>query len=167
MDRSDTLTYRYRLKLAYDGGPFHGWQIQPSGISLQELLKKALQTILRDPSIHPIASGRTDAGVHAQAQIIHFDTVHNNLNLLKIVRSLNGLLPVQARVLAMESCSESFHARYSTIGKIYHYNIQTGPVEDPFYRKYRWHVYQKIDKNLLVKAFKALEGRHDLKGFAS
>lgn len=167
MDQSDTLTYRYRLKLTYDGGPFHGWQIQSSDMSLQELLKKALQTVLRDPSIHPVASGRTDAGVHAKAQIVHFDTIHKDLDFLKTLRSLNGLLPVQARVLAIESCSKLFHARYSAIGKTYHYHIQTGPVEDPFFRQYRWHVYQKIDKDLLLRACKSLEGRHDFKALAS
>lgn len=167
MDQSDTLTHRYRLRITYDGEPFLGWQLQRQEGSLQEILKKALQTILQDPFIHPIASGRTDAGVHARAQIVHFDTSKHDVNCDRLLRSLNGLLPSEARVLALESCCKDFHARYSATGKIYHYHIHTGPVEDPFYRRYRWHLHQRLDCSLLKAACKKLEGTHDFKALAN
>lgn len=167
MDQPFNLTYRYRLKIAYDGSSFHGWQLQPGDTSIQEILKKSLQTCLRDSSIHPIASGRTDAGVHAAAQIVHFDTTLDSIDLNKTLRSLNGLLPVEIRVLAIESCPSTFHARYSAIGKIYHYHIQLGEVANPFYRKFRWHVHQHLNKELLTQACKKLEGSHDFKALAN
>lgn len=166
MDSSLLLTSRYRLKVIYDGTPFLGWQSQHEKGSLQDLLKEALQTCLRDPNIHPVASGRTDAGVHARAQIVHFDT-HTSVNCEKLMRSLNGLLPVQFQVLALEPCSLDFHARYSAIGKIYHYHIHTAAIQNPFHRLYRWHIHYPLDNNLVKQACRALEGCHDFKALAN
>jgi tRNA pseudouridine38-40 synthase len=167
MDRSSSLTYRYRLRAAYDGTRFLGWQSQHEKGSLQDLLKEALHTCLRDPHIHPVASGRTDAGVHALGQIIHFDTYKETIDTEKLLRSLNGLLPVEFRILALEKSEPDFHARYSACGKIYHYYLQTTPLASPFTRLYRWHIHQKLDFELLKQACQKLVGRHDFKALAN
>ncbi len=158
------LAYVYKLTIAYDGTGYSGWQVQPNGTSIQELIEKALSTALRMPiSIH--GSGRTDAGVHAIGQIAHF-THPNTLDLFKLQASLNGLLPHDIRICSIKAAPFDFHARYSASGKIYHYYLHLDPILDPFFKQYRYHVPHPVDIFLLKKAAAQCVGSHDFTSFS-
>ena len=156
---------KYKLTIAYDGGNYFGWQIQPNKNSIQEEIEKALSLILQE-KIKITGSGRTDAKVHAKGQIAHFSS-SQNLNLHKLRYSLNGLLPKDIRILKIEKASASFHARFSATKKRYNYYINTAFYEDPFNRKYAYHFPYKIDYDLLLQAKEKFIGRHDFTSFAN
>ena len=157
--------YNYRMKVAYDGTLYSGWQVQPNAISIQSTIEEAIKIILRK-ELRVIGSGRTDAGVHALGQVAHFhcDEV---LDLYRLNRSLNGLLPDDIRVKEIEPAPLDFHAQYSAIGKVYHYHIWLEKVQSPFLRLYRYHPYEKIDLELLKEAARFFVGTHDFTSFAN
>jgi len=158
--------YTYKLTISYDGTAYHGWQIQPNGSSIQQILRDILQVILRVDSITLIGAGRTDAGVHAIGQVAHFR--HEELvDLLRLQRSLNGMLPRDIRIKAIDLVQNDFHAQYSAKGKEYHYHLYMDPVMDPFRRLYCWHVTSKIDIELLKQAATLFVGEHDFTTFAN
>lgn len=159
-------SFRYRMKIAYDGKTFGGWQIQPNAASIQQVIQESLSVILRC-RVCLTAAGRTDAGVHAKGQIAHFDTPAPIQNLQKCQRSLNSLLPFQIKVIALEACSSDFHSRYHAVRKIYHYYIHTSTIPDPFYSNYRWFVPHLLDWSLLAQACKSFVGTHDFRAFAN
>ena len=155
--------HSYRMTIAYDGAPFCGWQRQPHGTSVQETIENQLHTILPEkPDL--IGSGRTDAGVHAKAQVAHFRT-NKPLETDKVLYSLNSLLPKEIRILQLEEADASFHARYSAKGKVYHYHIGTKP--DPFERRYRLFVGHPLDLERLKQAATHFLGTHDFTSFAN
>ncbi len=156
---------KYKLIVAYDGARYSGWQIQPNACSIQETLQNALHTLLQQ-KISVIASGRTDAGVHARGQVAHFCT-DQEIDLFRFHRSLNGILPDEIRILEIVPTSPSFHARYSAIGKIYHYHLHLDPVDIPFNRQYHWHVRSPLDIALLKQAAQHFVGTHDFTSFAN
>lgn len=160
------IFYRYRLQLAYDGSQTCGWQVQNNSPSIQSLLAKALSIATRE-NVYPIASGRTDAGVHARAQIVHFDLTRLLSCKQKLLHSLAGLLPKSIRATYIEPCSIKFHARYSAKAKIYRYYIHTDLIESPFEYAHRWHVRHLLDLHLLDQASTLLEGTHNFKAFAN
>lgn len=156
---------RIKLTLAYDGTHYCGWQVQPNGLSIQTLVQRALETILR----HPIAltgSGRTDAGVHAEGQTAHFDTA-TLLCLSRLRISTNALLPPDIRLLEANEVPDEFHARYSAKGKIYHYHLQLARESNPTTRLYRTPIFGPFDRNALAKAALAFLGTHDFAAFAN
>lgn len=156
---------RYRLVLAYDGTSYFGWQVQKGKPTIQPLVQKALETVLR----HPVAlsgAGRTDAKVHAVGQVAHFDSLLA-IDPLSLRLSLNALLPVDIRILLVEAVEESFHARYSATGKIYRYYVSTGPFQHPQHRLYRYHVPEPLDYPYLEQAARSLLGTHDFTSFAT
>jgi tRNA pseudouridine38-40 synthase len=156
---------RFQLTIAYDGTEYAGWQVQSNALSIQTILQKALQTVLR----HPIAltgAGRTDAGVHALGQTAHFDT-ECAIDPDKFRYSVNAILPDDIRLLAIRTVSDDFHARYSAKGKIYHYHIQTGNILDPTKRLYRTPVYGPFDLPSLRSAARHFIGKHDFTSFAN
>lgn len=158
---------RYKLTIAYDGTPYCGWQVQPhqKKFSVQALLQKALETVLR----HPIAlagSGRTDAGVHARGQTAHFDS-HAAFEIPRLRISLNALLPPDIRVLNIEAVPSHFHARYSALSKIYHYHLHLDPVIEPFVRHYRHHVQESFDLSRIQQALPHFLGTHDFTSFSN
>jgi len=155
----------YKMTIAYDGTNYCGWQIQPNGISIQELIQKAMATILRK-EITIIASGRTDAGVHALGQIAHFHYTEP-LDAYRLQGSLNSLLPVDIRIHNIVEAPANFHAQHSPVGKTYHYNVHLDRVQDPFQRLYCLHVKEKIDLNILREAAKIFVGTHDFTSFAN
>lgn len=158
--------FTYKLTIAYDGTPYSGWQVQLTGVGIQEVIQKKLSLLLKKP-VGLTGSGRTDAGVHAEAQTAHFHA-EEELDIFRIHHALNALLPPDIRIIQLEKMDDSFHARYSTVGKIYTYHLFINPILNPFKRRYCWHIHQKdfsIDK--MKEAAAKLIGTHDFKGFAS
>ncbi len=156
---------RYKLTMAYDGTAYCGWQVQDTGQSIQSLVQKALQTILRH-SVDLTGSGRTDAGVHAQGQTAHFDT-EKPLSVSKLRLSLNALLPPDIRILCIEEVPFDFHARYSASAKEYHYHLHLEPVFDPFTRLYRHHFFNPCDLTRVREGASHFLGTHDFFSFAN
>lgn len=156
---------KYKLIISYDGANYSGWQMQRNASSIQQIVQSALSTILRHP-LSVIGSGRTDAGVHALAQVAHF-TTDVSFNQEKLLSSLNGLLPPTIRALHMESISSNFHARYSAIGKIYRYCLHLSPIYNPFTRAYRLCVFYPIHMELLQAAAQKFLGTRDFTSFSN
>lgn len=155
----------YKITLAYDGTNYSGWQVQANSTAIQPLVQKALETVLRHP-IELSGSGRTDAGVHAQAQTAHFSS-DLTIDSSRLRLSLNALLPPDIRIFQIESVQDNFHARYSAKGKIYHYHLHLDPVMDPFVRLYRHHVFGHFDLEYLKQGAAYLVGTHDFTSFAN
>lgn len=156
--------YTYKLVIMYDGTQYSGWQIQPCANSIQEQIEKVLRRILQTP-VFLIGSGRTDAGVHAKGQVAHFQT-EKVIDLNRLQFACNRLLPLDIRIQTIEQVSPHFHARYSAIGKEYHYYIHVAKVMNPFYRFYRWHFCYPYDFQLIKQAAFVLLGTHDFTSFA-
>jgi tRNA pseudouridine38-40 synthase len=157
--------YKYRLLIAYDGTSYHGWQIQPTGISIQELIQKALFTILRE-EVKVIGAGRTDAGVHAKGQVAHFSCSHI-LDIPRFLRSVNGLIPRDIRVLRAEQVPLSFHAQHSACRKTYFYHLHLDTVQDPFRRLYSLHIHNRLNLEMLQVAACCFVGTFDFTAFAN
>ena len=156
---------KYKLTIAYDGTDYSGWQVQPNALTIQELLENAVKILLRqDVRVH--GAGRTDAGVHARAQVAHF-TCDQNLDIFSFMGSLNGILPNDVRVLDIEEVSDDFHARFGAKGKIYHYYLSLNRFQDPFRRRYSHHVRHKLDLEVLREAASQFVGTHDFRSFAN
>lgn len=158
--------FYYKLTIAYDGTNYSGWQIQPNAISIQELIQNALKTFLHKERIVLIGSGRTDAGVHARAQVAHF-RYEAEIDLYKLLSALNGILPRDIRIKHAELVDQRFHSQYSARGKIYHYHLCLDRVVDPFRRLYCWHVRRKLDMELLKSSASCFIGTHDFTAFAN
>lgn len=156
----------YKLTLSYDGTQYSGWQMQPNAPSIQGHLQKAITVFLGGKAVTVIGSGRTDAGVHAMNQVAHFK-IEKDLNLNRLIKALNGLLPRDIRIKKVENVPIQFHAQYSAIGKEYHYYLYLEPVMDPFRRLYCWHVMRTLDRSLLYKAASLFVGTHDFTSFAN
>jgi tRNA pseudouridine38-40 synthase len=159
------MSARYKLRITYDGTSYGGWQAQKNAPAIQTILEKALSTILRHP-VAVVGSGRTDAGVHALGQVAHFDTPAP-FEPKRWLLSMNALLPPEIRILDVESTPLEFHARYSAIGKIYHYRLHFGKTADPFKRLFSYHVPFTLDLDLLKKAAPFFIGTHDFSAFAN
>jgi tRNA pseudouridine38-40 synthase len=155
---------KYKMTISYDGTNYGGWQVQPNTLSIQALIQDGLKTILRTPT-PLIASGRTDAGVHAFGQVAHFNT-EEELDLYSILYSLNGILPRDIRIHEITAVPDTFHARFSVKKKIYHYHLHLSPVQDPFRFLYSTHIRVPIELTLMKKALPAFIGTHDFSAFA-
>lgn len=155
---------RYKLTLSYDGTSYQGWQVQPNGVTIQQKLQQALEILLRQKT-HLTGSGRTDAGVHAFAQVAHFDTCAS-INSRSFLHSLNGILPLDIRVKKLEQVSKDFHARFSAKKKIYQYHLHLDPVLDPFTYPYR-HQVLHLNCDLMKKGATFFIGTHDFTSFAN
>ena len=133
---------RYFVTLSYDGTRYHGWQIQPNGVSVQERLQEALSTLLREP-IAVTGAGRTDAGVHARKMVAHFDWKGDAIDGQQLAYKLNRLLPYDIAVCKVEMVSEDMHARFSATSRMYRYYIHT--TKDPFQRAYSCEIHYPLD----------------------
>lgn len=154
-----------KISLAYDGTRFVGWQKQASGESIQGLLESAVAQLEGAPVVVH-GAGRTDAGVHAEGQVASAVVTFAH-DPVVVVRALNGVLPADIRVIAVEEAAPDFHARFSARGKTYRYQIDNHPVADPFTRAYAWHISQPLDVDAMRTAAAALIGTHDFAGFQS
>jgi tRNA pseudouridine38-40 synthase len=153
---------RYFITLSFDGTAYHGWQIQPHSVSVQEELQKALSTLLRMP-VEVVGAGRTDTGVHARKMVSHFD-INAELDCQQLVYKLNKLLPRDIAVQHVEQVSDDMHARFSAKSRTYHYYVHLG--KNPFLRSYSWQLYGKPDFELMNKAALVLMEYMDFTSFS-
>jgi tRNA pseudouridine38-40 synthase len=153
----------FKLTLSYDGTDFFGWQRQPDRRTVQQVLEEAIGRLTGFES-PTTASGRTDAGVHALGQVVHFYTASRHGPEV-FVRALNAMLPPDVRVLDATEVPQSFHATLDAKAKLYRYVIDNGPVADPFQRRYSDHVFLPLDVPAMHRAAQALRGRHDFRSF--
>ena len=158
---------RLKLTIAYDGRTLAGWQSQPEGNTVQDLIEKAIAETAKQPlRLH--GSGRTDAGVHALGQIAHFDAPEEiNMNPFNWVPALNTKLPHCIRIMSCEEVPADFHARYGATGKTYRYDISTEPVLTPFRAGLAWHLPRQLDPYTLQEALDLFKGRHDFEAFGA
>jgi tRNA pseudouridine38-40 synthase len=154
----------FKITVAYDGAPFVGWQRQAEGTSIQGLIEDALKE-LDGREVTVTGAGRTDAGVHALAQVASFTLVRDDVAPEVIVRSLNAKLPQEIRVRSAEPAPASFHARFDAKSKRYRYRLWTADVLNPFEREYVWHVPGALDIAAMAQAARLVEGRHDFAAF--
>lgn len=155
---------RYKCLVEYDGQNYSGFQVQPNAITIQEIIEKALSTLFKtDTKI--TASGRTDSGVSARGQVIHFDA-NTDIKDEKIPYALQNLLPDDISILYCKEVSKDFHARFSAIAKTYSYKICLTNINRPLYKKYYQYPF-KIDIALLKAALEKLKGKHNFKAFMS
>ncbi len=160
------MAARLKLIVAYDGAPFSGWQSQPNGNGIQDHLEKALEKICGE-RVRVHGAGRTDAGVHALAQVAHADIPVRRYPPERWVNALNGLLPSAIRIMRCRFVSDSFHARFSAKGKIYRYRIWNAEVAPPLEHGRAWHIRDPLDNRRMAEAATLFVGRHDFSGFAA
>lgn len=153
---------RYFIELSYDGTNYHGWQVQPNGVSVQETLQQALSTLLRQ-NIEIVGAGRTDAGVHASMMVAHFDGPEE-LDCPQLVYKLNKLLPHDIAVRRVYQVPNDMHARFSAISRTYHYYIHTR--KSPFLRHYSWLVTFPLDFEKMNEAANRLLDFEDFTSFS-
>ena len=156
---------RIRTIIAYDGTDYVGWQTQPNGLAVQEVIEGAIREVTGEQTSLQ-GSGRTDSGVHARAQVAHFDT-DARMAADKFAIALNTHLPADIRVLYSEEADPEFHARFSAKEKQYRYFVQIGPHADVFARKYALHAYMPLDLDLMNEAAALVVGTHDFSAFMS
>lgn len=154
-----------KLTIEYDGTDYLGWQVQPNGKTIQGVLEECLKRITGE-EVHVIGSGRTDAGVHALAQVAHFKT-KSPIDLNSLQRALNSLLPKDILIKRVEEVDSDFHARKKAIRKLYEYRIFNRPLQSVFQRHYSWHIPQKLNQEAMAKAAHFLVGEHDFSSFKS
>ncbi|MBO5223826.1 MAG: tRNA pseudouridine(38-40) synthase TruA [Clostridia bacterium] len=155
---------RIKLVLDYVGTRYHGWQLQPGKDTVQKRLEEALSSLCKE-EIHVVASGRTDSGVHAVGQVVHFDT-NTAYELVAYVRGTNNYLPDNIRVLKAEEVPDDFHARFSAKRKTYVYVMYEGKEERAIYANRAIRI-DKIDTKKMEEACKYLLGEHDFASFMS
>lgn len=155
-----------KLVLEYNGSPFSGFQRQPGKSTIQEVLEKALSSFFDRKMKIAAASGRTDAGVHAEGQVVNFKTSTAH-KLWQIQKGLNALLPPSVVVKAIKEVPADFHARYSVRSKIYEYRIWNHSCRSPLIAGRAFHVPSSLDVTAMRKAAKVFIGKHDFRSFTS
>lgn len=154
-----------KLTLAYDGAEFSGWQVQPDAATVQGTLACCIGRITGE-KVLPQGSGRTDAGVHALAQVASF-TTGSRIPAGNLAKALNDLLPASIRVLEASEVPADFHARRSARGKTYRYRMYRGAICPPFLAKYVWHYPYPLAEEAMTLAAAAVVGEHDFTSFAA
>ena len=149
----------FALWIEYDGTAFHGWQRQPGQRTIQGCLEDAVR-IIAHRRIAVTGAGRTDAGVHARAQVAHFHAT-GRMNASAWQRALNSELPSDIRITRAAAASDDFHARFSAHRKIYHYRVLNRPWRSPLRDRYVWTVFQPLRRAPMARAASMLAGRHD------
>ena len=152
---------RFFITLSYDGTRFHGWQIQPNGISVQGELQRGLSLLLRQ-EIMVTGAGRTDAGVHASMMVAHFD-YEGELDCRQLAYKLNKLLPQDIAIQKIEQVSDNMHARFSATSRTYYYYIHTK--KSPFERHYSCELHYPLDFTKMNEAARILMEYEDFGAF--
>lgn len=153
---------RYFLTLSYDGTRFHGWQIQPNGISVQGELERCLSLLMRE-EIAITGAGRTDAGVHARMMVAHFDVDHEIADEQQLVYKLNRVLPYDIAVQDLRRVDDDLHARFSARARTYHYYIYTE--KSPFERHFACYIHYHLDFAKMNEAAAMLKEYDDFGAF--
>jgi tRNA pseudouridine38-40 synthase len=154
-----------RLIVAYDGTRYHGWQRQKNAVTIQEVLEKQIRVMTGDP-VTLIASGRTDAGVHALNQVCNFVT-RSTIPLHAMIQGLNSLLPDDILIKDAAYVPLPFHSRYSARSKIYEYRIWNRTSPDIFRRNFIWQIRKPLDMEAMGLCLSHLMGSHDFSSFRS
>lgn len=154
-----------RIWLKYDGTDFHGYQIQKNGISVQEVLTRAIEHVTGE-KISLTGCSRTDSGVHASCYAANFFS-ETKVPCEKLPLAINAYLPESVRVYSAEKVSDDFHATFSAKEKTYEYLIDTNKVSDPFVSRYSWHYPYKLDLEKMKRAAKFIVGKHDFSCFCA
>lgn len=158
------MSTTFKLTVAYEGTTLAGWQVQPDRKTVQGLLESALMK-LTGCRIPVVGSGRTDAGVHAIAQVASCQLPHWNHPPDALMRAINAHLPDCVAVTAVVRAVDGFHAIRDAIGKRYRYQLQIGGPKDVFEHRFRWHVHTAIDIEKMALAASKLVGRQDFASF--
>lgn len=159
------MKYNYKIILSYDGGRFEGWQKQQGRLTIQETVEECISDVCGE-NIKVIASGRTDAGVHALRQTANFHTSHK-LEAKEFLRQCNEMLPEDIRILSLEAVEEAFHSRYDAVEKTYCYTIDTRERPNVFTRRYAYSFPERLDLHNMERAAQQLSGVHDFRSFTS
>ncbi len=159
------MSRNFKLTLAYDGWEFYGWQVQPGKPTIQGTLAETLARITGE-SVLPQGSGRTDAGVHALAQVASV-ALESPIPVAGLWAALNDKLPASIRVLKVEEVANDFHARHSAKGKTYRYRIFRGEICSPFLAHYVWHYPWPLDEAQMQEVAAVVCGEHDFTSFAA
>ena len=157
---------RYKCIISYDGSGFSGYQVQPKKRTVQSVIEAVLTKMHKGSSVKISASGRTDAGVHAKGQVIHFDSPLS-LPVEKWELALNSMLPEDISVLSVKEADPAFHARFDANGKEYRYYLNQSPKRDPFQRNYAFHYPYPLNLEAMREASAYLLGTHDFSSFCS
>jgi tRNA pseudouridine38-40 synthase len=154
-----------KIIVSYDGADFYGWQVQPDAATVQGTLATAIGRITGE-KVLPQGSGRTDAGVHALAQVVTFVT-ESSVPTENFVKALNDILPASIRVLEASEAPAGFHARHSARAKTYRYRIYRDTICPPFLARYVWHFPYRLDEEAMARAATLVVGEHDFTSFAA
>jgi tRNA pseudouridine38-40 synthase len=156
---------RLRFEVAYDGTDFHGWQVQPGLPTIQGVLEEVIATLEGSP-VQVVGSGRTDAGVHALAQVAAV-SLSNPIPVDNLRRALNRLLPHSIRINSVSEADPGFHPRFDARRKTYQYRIYRDEVCPPFQRRFVYHHPYPLDESAMLACAPLLEGEHDFTAFAA
>jgi tRNA pseudouridine38-40 synthase len=162
---SEQFARNFKLILAYDGSEFAGWQVQPDAVTIQGTLASAIGRLTGE-KVLPQGSGRTDAGVHALAQVASF-AIKSAIPAENLIKALNDTLPPSIRVLEASEAPPEFHARKSARSKTYRYRIFRGPICPPFLARYVWHYPYLLDEESVRQTAEIVVGEHDFTSFAA
>ena len=154
-----------KLTIEYDGKDFNGWQKQPNKLNIQGEIERAIENVTGE-KVELIASGRTDAGVHALGQIANFKT-NSNIEIEKIPIAINSQVKKSIRIQKAEEVDENFHSRFNCKKKTYRYIIDNSKYGSAIYRNISYHMHIKLNVEEMKKAIKYFEGEHDFKSFKS
>lgn len=156
---------RIKIEVAYDGTDYHGWQVQPGLPTIQGTLEQVISEIEGKP-VQVAGSGRTDAGVHALAQVAAF-SIGNPIPAGNLLRAANRLLPYDIRIIRVDEVASDFHPRFDAKAKTYEYRIFRGEICLPFERRYVYHHPYPLDIEEMIRLAPLLEGEHDFTAFAA
>ncbi len=159
---------KFRFVIAYDGTSYQGWQVQKTGLGVQQRVEEALQKLFPNAGrVH--GSSRTDTGVHALGMVAHVEIpkAEFRMEVRKLALALNALLPLDIRILSAKRARPDFHARFHAAGKQYRYAIWNHPAMNPLLRAQAWHVPQPLDMAAMRRAARVFVGKHDFKSFAA
>ncbi len=161
----ESVGYRYFLRLSYVGTNYHGWQIQPISITVQEVVEDALSKVLRE-NIGLVGAGRTDTGVHARDFYAHFDNIHNfeSIKNMQLQFKLNRILPADVAVHDVLPVKPGSHARFDALSRTYKYYISTK--KDPYQTPYSWLYERHLDIKAMQEAASILKQNQNFSCFA-
>ena len=152
-----------KLLIEYDGTSYHGWQVQPNGLTIQEVIEKKIEVMTRQ-TVRLTGSGRTDAGVHALGQVANFKT-SSSIPVDGFRQGLNSLLPSDITVKSVEEVDEGFHSQFNARSKTYCYRILNQEAPSAIHRRFSWHLPSSLGLSAMQKAAETLIGTHDFSSF--